>query len=121
MVVTGAGQDSVTTLGGRPAAEAARETILSLKENERQLVSNGLRLGLAVTEYQEHFGAHDFLVREITGVDENTGALQIAEPSSSSFGTRQVLNQTWTSRWTRSPWMKPPRSESSWPSRACEA
>lgn len=79
MVVTGAGQDSVTTLGGRPAAEAARETILSLKENERQLVSNGLRLGLAVTEYQEHFGAHDFLVREITGVDENTGALQIAE------------------------------------------
>ena len=79
MVVTGAGQDSVTTLGGRPAAEAARETILALGDEERQLVSNGLRLGLAVTEYQEHFGAHDFLVREITGVDENTGALQIAE------------------------------------------
>ena len=36
-------------------------------------------MGLAMSEYKERFGAHDFLVREIVGVDEETGALQIAE------------------------------------------
>lgn len=79
MVVTGADHGSVTTLGGRPAAEAAREAILGLDEDDRRLVSHGLRLGLAVTEYQSRFGANDFVVREITGVDERTGALQVSE------------------------------------------
>ena len=79
MIVTATGEGRVLGLGGRPAAEAARETILALNEADRELVSHGLRLGLAMSEFREHFGSQDFLVREITGVDDETGALQVAE------------------------------------------
>lgn len=79
MIVTAASEGQVLSLGGRPAAKAARETILALSETDRELVSDGLRLGLAMSEFREHFGSHDFLVREIIGVDEQSGALQVAE------------------------------------------
>ena len=79
MVVTSARSGQVMSLGGRPAAEVARDAILELEDPDRELVSNGLRLGLAMDEYRERFGAQDFLVREIVGVDEETGSLQIAE------------------------------------------
>ncbi|MCH2145155.1 MAG: FIST C-terminal domain-containing protein [Phycisphaerales bacterium] len=79
MIVTGVHESAVMSLGGRPATDAARETIMGLNQSDRDLVANGLRLGVAVTEYREHFGPHDYLVREITGVDEQTGALRVAE------------------------------------------
>jgi small ligand-binding sensory domain FIST len=79
LIVTGIQESSVVSLSGRRAADAARDAILTLNQTDRDLVSNGLRLGVAVNEFREHFGPHDFLVREIIGVDEETGALRIAE------------------------------------------
>ena len=79
MVITAAHADKVIAIGGRPAAEAAREAILTLPDPERELVGNGLKIGVVRDEYQTHFGASDFLVREIVGIDEKTGALHVVE------------------------------------------
>ena len=79
LLVTAAAHDRILGLGGRPAAAVAREAILGLSETERQLVSDGLRLGIAASEFRDRFSPPDFLIREIVGVDEKTGALQINE------------------------------------------
>lgn len=79
LLVTAATHDRILALGGRPAAIAARETILHLNESDRELVSDGLRLGVAACEFRDRFNPPDFLIREIVGVDEKTGALQINE------------------------------------------
>ena len=79
ILVTAATHDTILALGGRPAASVARDAILTLPENERDLVSDGLRLGIAASEFRDRFNAPDFVVREIVGVDEKSGALKINE------------------------------------------
>ncbi|MEX0775253.1 MAG: FIST N-terminal domain-containing protein [Phycisphaeraceae bacterium] len=68
-------------LGGKHALEALRETIEGLGEQERAVVqANGLLLGRVINEYKERFGRGDFVIRQLVGVDQEHGALQVADP-----------------------------------------
>ena len=46
---------------------------------DRELLENGLLIGRAISEYREKFGRGDFLVRNVVGVDQDTGAIAMAD------------------------------------------
>jgi small ligand-binding sensory domain FIST len=78
MVVTKAHDNVIEQLGGRPALDVLRETASSLSEEDRKLLS-GLMIGRVISEYRETFERGDFLVRNIMGVDQKSGAIAVAE------------------------------------------
>lgn len=79
MVITKSHDNIVEALGGRPALEVLRETVMELSEEDRQHLANGLFLGRAISEYRDRFGRGDFLVRNVIGVDDEGKALGVAD------------------------------------------
>jgi small ligand-binding sensory domain FIST len=66
-------------LGNMNALEAIQNQIDNLSDKEQALVENGLSLGVAVSEYREEFRRGDFLIRNIMGVDPDTGAVAVGD------------------------------------------
>jgi small ligand-binding sensory domain FIST len=56
-----------------------REAIESLDEPSRELLKRNIFMGRAVSEYKDRFGRGDFLVRGVVGVDQESGALAVAD------------------------------------------
>lgn len=79
LVVTSAQQNVIRELGGRPALEQLSEIYASLEADDQALVQQGLHLGRVVNEYQDHFAAGDFLVRNCLGVDRQSGAIAVGD------------------------------------------
>ena len=79
MVVTKSHDNIVEALGGRPALEVLRDTVMELGEDDRHHLANGLFLGRAISEYRERFGRGDFLVRNVIGVDDESKSLGVAD------------------------------------------
>jgi small ligand-binding sensory domain FIST len=77
MVITEVRNDLIVALGGRPAAEVARESMLALDEKARSNFAHGLRIGIVIDEYASKHGQGDFLIRRVLGVDRRDGALQV--------------------------------------------
>ena len=77
LVVTEAEANVVRGLGGRPALAVLQETVSRLDESDRQLVSHGLHLGVAMSEYGENFERGDFLIANVMQVDPEAGAVVI--------------------------------------------
>lgn len=78
-VVTRGEYNIVYELGGKPAMERLQELFGELSERERKLVKNGLHLGIVMNEYQERFQRGDFLIANVIGVDQETGAIGIGK------------------------------------------
>jgi len=79
MVVTRSEGNVIKELGGRPAIAAAQEMADRLSPQERNLVGQGLLLGLVVDEYKPRFGRGDFLVRGVLGGDREKGAIAVGD------------------------------------------
>lgn len=79
MVITSARKNLILTLGGRPALEAIRDAAGGLDEERRRLLPGGLFVGRVINEYKDRFGRGDFLIRPVTGVDEDLGAVAVAD------------------------------------------
>ena len=79
MIVTKARSNMIMELSGRPALEMIREAIGTLPDADRPLLAAGLFLGRVVDEYKERFGRGDFLIRNIVGAEESTGAIAVAD------------------------------------------
>ena len=79
MVITKARENVIEQLGGKPALSALRDTVESLDESDKALLSHGLLLGRAISEYRENFGRGDFLVRNLMGVDQSSGAIAVTD------------------------------------------
>jgi small ligand-binding sensory domain FIST len=79
MVITKAHDNIIEQLGGKPALAALREIINGLSESEQALLQHGLLIGRAISEYREKFGRGDFLVRNLAGADQETGAIAVAD------------------------------------------
>src|SRR5207244_6895127 len=75
MVITKARENIVEQLGGKPALQTLHDMVGALDQHEQSLLENGLFLGRAISEYRESFGRGDFLVRNITGADLESGAI----------------------------------------------
>lgn len=79
MVVTRAEGPLILELGRRPALEVAEEMLQRLPDEEKELLQNGLFVGVVINEYQSNFQRGDFLVRGLMGVDRAQGALAIGD------------------------------------------
>ncbi|HEY2587053.1 MAG TPA: FIST N-terminal domain-containing protein [Tepidisphaeraceae bacterium] len=79
MVVTKSHDNVVEQVGGKPALRALQETIESIPEEDRELLHNGLLIGRAISEYRDTFGRGDYLVRNVIGVDQESGSISMAD------------------------------------------
>jgi small ligand-binding sensory domain FIST len=78
-VVTKAERNIIYELGGKPAMVQLREIFDTLPTREQRLVQRALHVGRVVSEYQERFEQGDFLVRNVIGIDANSGAIAIGD------------------------------------------
>jgi small ligand-binding sensory domain FIST len=78
-VVTKADANLIEELGGRPTMEQLQELWNGLTPKEQELFRSGLHLGLVMNEYQGEFRRGDFLVRNVIGIERDSGALAITD------------------------------------------
>ena len=76
--ITGAQNQIIDSIAGRPALEVLTETIEQLPAEERQRAQQNLLIGLAMDEYREDFGRGDFLIRNLLGADRESGAIAVS-------------------------------------------
>lgn len=76
-VVTRSERNVVYTLGGVPPLRKLEELFSTLSERDRELAEMGLFLGIAMNEYQESFDRGDFLIANVLGADQKSGAVAI--------------------------------------------
>ncbi len=67
----------IATISNRPAYELLIETFKQLPSELRRRAQNNLFVGLAADEYLDHFERGSFLIRQLIGVDRQSGALAI--------------------------------------------
>jgi small ligand-binding sensory domain FIST len=79
-VVTKAEEQVIWKLGGKPALVVLHEVLSSLAPEDRELAQQGaVFVGVAMNEMKSAFGAGDFLIRNIVGIDPDAGGLAVAD------------------------------------------
>ncbi|MGH2404518.1 MAG: FIST signal transduction protein [bacterium] len=76
--ITGADGQHIQTIAQRPAYKLLVDTVKTLSPALQERARGNLFVGLAMDEYREQLGRGDFLIRNIVGVDLNSGALAVA-------------------------------------------
>jgi small ligand-binding sensory domain FIST len=77
--VTSARSNVILSLEGEPPLERIREVIVDLTNSERELLGNGLFIGRAVRPSRSDVPRGGFLIRGVTGVEENSGVIAIGD------------------------------------------
>lgn len=76
-LVTRTERNMIVEISGRPACESLVQTIDRLSEMDRDKLRGNLFIGLVVDEYLEEFRRGDFLIRNLIGVDQQTGKIAV--------------------------------------------
>ena len=79
MVVTRAEENVILELSGRTPFDQLRELWAELPTSDQRLFQNGLHIGRVLNEYQSEFQRGDFLVRNVMGLEKQSGALIITD------------------------------------------
>jgi small ligand-binding sensory domain FIST len=77
--ITESDRNVIRAIGGRPPLEVLIETMRDLEPSLQQRASRNLLVGLAMDEYRDTFGRGDFLIRNLIGVDQASGAIAIGD------------------------------------------
>ena len=77
--VTAAEGQVIQSLGGSPPLERLRDLFRSLSPEDQARMNRGLHLGVVIDEYAEEFGPGDFLIRNVMGADQATGAIAVGD------------------------------------------
>jgi small ligand-binding sensory domain FIST len=75
--VTSAQGNMLETIGGRPTYEVLVETVQALPPEVQMRARTNLLIGLAADEYRDRFVRGDFVIRNLLGVDQASGALAL--------------------------------------------
>lgn len=75
--ITGVRGQIIESIGGRPALEVLVETLRGLPANLQERARANLLVGLAMDEYLDEFGRGDFLIRNLIGIDHESGAIAV--------------------------------------------
>jgi small ligand-binding sensory domain FIST len=86
MVITAAEGNVVHELASQPALERLRQAIAELDPEEQAQAAQGLLLGIVFDPNKPEYDRGDFLVRGLTGVDEESGSITV--------GARVRMGQT---------------------------
>ncbi len=79
LVITRAQDNIIFELGGEAPLARLQQLWQELSPQEQQLFQQGLHIGQVINEYQGEFQRGDFLVRNVLGLDRETGALAITD------------------------------------------
>jgi small ligand-binding sensory domain FIST len=79
LVVTKGRENVIEEVGGRPPLEYLKGLYDELPSADQQLFQKGLHIGLVMSELKENFGRGDFLVRNLYGIDRESGALVVTD------------------------------------------
>lgn len=77
-VITRGERDVVRELGGKPVLKQLHQVMIDLPDRDEKLARESLLLGRVIDEHKEKFGRGDFLIHNITGVDQRSGAIRIS-------------------------------------------
>jgi small ligand-binding sensory domain FIST len=77
--VTKSKKNFIFELNGKTAVHALHELIEQLSPIEQQLVKDSLFIGIAMDEFKDAHQPGDFLIRNIIGIEPNTGAVVVNE------------------------------------------
>jgi len=78
-VVTKAEHNLIHELGGVPALERLQTVFESLPEEDRRYAHRAVHVGIVIDEHRDRFERGDFLVRNLVGADQTTGAVAIGD------------------------------------------
>ncbi|MBY0525047.1 MAG: FIST C-terminal domain-containing protein [Gemmataceae bacterium] len=78
-VVTGGHDNIITELGGKAPMQQLQKLWQELSPEEQSLFQQGLHIGMVMNEYQDNFQRGDFLVRNVMGLERETGSLAITD------------------------------------------
>lgn len=78
-VITKADRNVLLQLGGKPALEQLRGVFAELSPADQALAQSALHVGQVIDERKRELGRGDFLVRNVMGVDAESGAVAIGD------------------------------------------
>jgi small ligand-binding sensory domain FIST len=78
LFVTGARENVLFELDGKPPMEILSQLFATASPAEQRLFQGSLFLGIEMEPEQSRFESGDFLIRNLIGADQNTGALHVA-------------------------------------------
>lgn len=78
-VVTKAERNLIHELGGAPALERLQAVFESMSEEDRPRANRAVHLGIVIDEHRNRFERGDFLIRNLLGADQTTGAVAVGE------------------------------------------
>ena len=79
MRITSSQQNVLVELDGKPPMAVLQDLFRTLSERDRQLMGHSLFLGVVMDEFIDAPVQGDFLIRNVVGMDQRTGALAIGE------------------------------------------
>ena len=77
MFVTACDRNVIRALDGQPPLKVLQELHDRLEPRDRQLARHSLFLGIVMKEDRQQYGQGDFLIRNLLGIDQSSGALAI--------------------------------------------
>jgi small ligand-binding sensory domain FIST len=77
--VVSAHRNEIYNLEGRSPLAWIQDIIPQLPEEDRALLQSGLLVGKAINPRQENLGRGDFVIRGLTGIDQESGAITISD------------------------------------------
>jgi small ligand-binding sensory domain FIST len=77
LIVTKAERNVIYEIANQPALKALNDAIASLDSKEKLRAHKNIFAGIAMNEYLAEFHRGDFLVRNLLGADQSTGALAV--------------------------------------------
>jgi small ligand-binding sensory domain FIST len=79
MIITRGQDNIIAELGGKPPLVQLKALWDELSTHDRDLFERGLHVGRVINEYQGEFQRGDFLIRNVLGLDQETGSLAITD------------------------------------------
>ena len=79
LTVTKSDRNLLYELAGVPALTRLQELVQSSTDDDRELMRSGLQLGIVVDEHKLDFGRGDFLIRNVLGAEQSSGAIAIGD------------------------------------------
>ncbi len=79
MRVTKCERNVIYELDGRTTFSSLQELYMGLDEHDRELMGTSLFLGVAMDEFKQEPKAGDFLIRNLLGIDPQSGAVAVGE------------------------------------------
>jgi small ligand-binding sensory domain FIST len=73
--ITGASKQWIDSIASQPAMDVLLDALRTLPPEQRDAAGRNLFVGLAADEYRDHYERGDFLIRGITGIDHESGAI----------------------------------------------